>query len=141
VAQDVDTTRRKGKEIGLLLNDKKREFISKTAISTSTNSAFRNFVHLRTEQYELLGAPLTTGTAMDMALSHRCDDLCRAATRLGSIVAYDALVSLKASFSALKLMHTTRASPCSGHPARERFDGPLRECVGLITNADLNDIQ
>jgi Reverse transcriptase (RNA-dependent DNA polymerase) len=49
VAQDVDIIRRTGKEIGLLLNDKKCEFIGKTAISTSTNSAFRNFVHLCTE--------------------------------------------------------------------------------------------
>jgi hypothetical protein len=92
VAQDVDTLRRKGKEIGVLLNDKKCEFISKTAIATSTNSAFRNFVHLSTEQAELLGAPATTGTAMDIALSRRCDDLARAAARLGSIAARDALV-------------------------------------------------
>ena len=52
MAQDVDTIRRKGKEIGLLLNDKKCEFISKTAIAKSTNSAFQTFIHLGMEEAE-----------------------------------------------------------------------------------------
>ena len=54
VAQDVETLRRKGEEIGLLLNDNKCEFISRTAVSV--DPAFRNFVHLSTEEAELLGA-------------------------------------------------------------------------------------
>ena len=107
----------------------------------STNPAFQNFVHLSLEEAELLGAPLSTGSAMNTALSRRCDDLARAATRLGSIAAHDALVLLKASFSAPKLMHTLRASPCCGHPVLERFDDLLRECVGSITNNDLTEVQ
>jgi hypothetical protein len=64
------------------------------------------------------------------------------ARSLGSIAAHDALVLLKASFSAPKLLHTIRASgPCSGHPALERFDGLLRDCVGAITNTDLTDVR
>ena len=78
---------------------------------------------------------------MDTALSSRCDDLARAATRLGAIAAHDALVLLKASFSAPKLMHTMRASPCSGHATLDKFDGLLRECVCTITNTDLTDAQ
>jgi hypothetical protein len=76
-----------------------------------------------------------------MALSRRCDDLTPATTRLRSIAAHDALVLLKASSSAPKLLHTIRASPCSGHPAFERFDGLLSDCVGTITNTDLTDVQ
>ena len=78
---------------------------------------------------------------MDTALSHRYDDLTRAATRLGSIAAHDALVLLKASFSAPKLMHTMRASPCSGQAALGKFDGLLKDCVCTITNTDLTDVQ
>ena len=109
MAQDVETIRRKGEEIGLPLNDKKCEFISRTAVSV--DPALRNFVHLSTEEAELLGVPLTVGSAMDAALSRCYDDLARAATRLSSIAAHDALILLKASFSAPKLMHTMRASP------------------------------
>ena len=94
----------KGKAFGLLLNDKKCEFISRTAVSAYP--AFRNFVDLSTEEAELLGAPLTVGTAMDTALSSRCDDLTRAATRLSSIASHDALVLLNASFSAPPLQWT-----------------------------------
>jgi hypothetical protein len=139
VAKDVEEIRRKGRDIGLQLNDKKCEFISKSAVST--NTVFANFNHLRVEEAELLGAPLTVGTAMDTALSRRCDDLARAATRLGSIAAHDALVLLKASFSAPKLLHTMRAAPCSGHAALQKFDELLRECVCSITNTDLSDVQ
>jgi hypothetical protein len=50
-------------------------------------------------------------------------------------------VLLKASFSAPKLLHNMRASPCSGHAALEKFDDLLRECVCSITNTDLTDVQ
>jgi len=89
VACDVEEIRRKGSIFGLQLNEKKCEFISKSAMSS--NPIFSNFIHLNVEEADLLGAPLTVGTAMDTALSRRCDDLARAATRLGSIAAHDAL--------------------------------------------------
>ena len=53
---------------------------------------------------------------MDTALSNRCDDLARAATRLDSIAAHGALVLLKASFSATQLVHKIR------HAALLMFD-------------------
>jgi hypothetical protein len=139
VANDVEVIRRKGNDIGLQLNEKKCEFISKSAISK--DPVFAKFNHLSVEEADLLGAPLTVGIAMDAALSRRCEDLARAATRLSSIAAHDALVLLKASFSAPKLMHTMRAAPCSGHVALQKFDELLRECVCAITNTDLTDVQ
>jgi hypothetical protein len=42
MAQDVDTIRRKGKEVGLQLNDKKCELISKAALPN--NPTFENFI-------------------------------------------------------------------------------------------------
>ena len=78
---------------------------------------------------------------MDRALDNRCEDLSRAASRLRLISAHDALIFLRASFSAPKLLHTLRASPCSGHPALERFDGLLRSCLCTISNTDISDIQ
>jgi hypothetical protein len=59
VAQDVETIRRKGKEIGLRLNDKKCKLISKADIPI--NSTFENLILLSTHEAELLGAPLTVG--------------------------------------------------------------------------------
>jgi len=86
VACDVGEIRCKGSIFGLQLNQKKCEFISKSAMPS--NSIFFNFIHLNVEEADLLGAPLTVGKAMDTALSRRCDDLARAATRLCFIAAH-----------------------------------------------------
>ena len=51
------------------------------------------------------------------------------------------MVLLRAAFSAPKLLHTLRSSPCHGHPELGRFDQLLRSCVSTITNTDLTDIQ
>ena len=78
---------------------------------------------------------------MDKALTNRCDDLERAAGRLRLLTAHDALILLRSSFSAPKLLHTLRASPCSGHPMLEKFDSLLRSCTCDISNTDLTDNQ
>ena len=91
VARDVETVRIKGEEIGLYLNERKCKFISNAAQSSET--VFRNFLHVTPNNAELLGAPLTADTAMDRALNSRCDDLSRAASRLSLVAAHDALVT------------------------------------------------
>jgi hypothetical protein len=139
VARDVDMVCVKGEEIGLRLNRKKCEFISASA--QSSDPIFKDFIHLHVENAELLGAPLTAGPAMDHALTRRCDDLERAAGRLRLLTAHDALILLRASFSAPKMLHTLRASPCSSHPALEKFDSILRNCISHICNTDLSDLQ
>ena len=131
--------RQKGEEIGLRLNNKKCEYISSTA--QSSDSVFRDFIHLTVDNAELLGAHVTTGAAMDKALKSRCDDLERAAGRLRLLTAHDALILQRSSFSAPKLLHTLRASPCSGHPTLERFDSLLRCCTCDISNTDPTDTQ
>ena len=115
-ARDVELVRTKGEEIGLRLNTNKCEFIRHRA--HSTDPIFNNFVHLSVDNAELLGAPITTGAAMDRALTRRCDDLDRTAGRLHHVTAHDALILLRASFSAPKLLHsqdfTMQRPSCSG---------------------------
>jgi hypothetical protein len=139
VASDVKTLRSRGEQIGLHLNDKKCEFISSTGLTTVP--AFEGFIHLQPTSATLLGAPLIIGQAMNEALLSRCTDLSRAIDRLGSIAAHDALLLLRASFSAPKLLHTLRSSPCADHPVLDQFDSLLRKGVSIITNTELSDIQ
>ena len=89
----------------------------------------------------LLGAPLIEGSAMNLALENRCLELERAAARLKLISAHDALVILKNSLSAPKLLHTLRSSPCTGHHLLERFDNALRASLVQITNTELDDFR
>jgi len=139
LALDVHQVRTQGEAMGLRLNVKKCEFITPTA--TSSDPAFSEFIHLKPKEATLLGAPLTTGSAMDSALSGRCTDLALAIDRLKLLAAHDALILLRASFSSPKVLHTLRSSPCAGHPELDRFDSLLKTGLSLITNSDLSDLQ
>ena len=139
IAQDVNEIRSRGESMGLRLNVRKCEFINKDA--KPTNSVFDDFILLDTNSATLLGAPLTTGKAMDDALSGRCNDLALTIDRLKLLSAHDALIFLRASFSAPKILHTLRSSPCAGHPILGQFDNLLRNGLCTITNSDLSDMQ
>jgi len=78
---------------------------------------------------------------MNAALANRCTELNTAVGRLSLLSAYDALILLKASFSAPKMMHTMRCSPCANHPALAEYDNLVRKGIYAITNLDLSDLQ
>ena len=118
---------------------KKYKYISHT--SSSSDTMFREFIHLKPNEASLLGAPINTGRAMDDALSGRCADLALSIDRLQLLAAHDALILLRASFSAPKVLHTLRSCPCTSHPALERFDILLKNSLSQITNSNLSDLQ
>ena len=89
----------------------------------------------------LLGTPLTDGPVLNDALEARCADLDRAIGRLSLLPAHDALTLLKSSFSAPKIMHTLRCSPCHGHEALDKFNDLFRTSLGYITNLSMSVIQ
>ena len=113
VADDVATMRTLGKTLGLHLNAKKCELIQRCP--TTTELAYRDFVITSKENATLLNAPLTDGPALNEALEARCADLGRAIARLSLLPAHDALILLKSSFSAAKILHTLSCSFCHGH--------------------------
>ena len=51
----------------------------------------------------------------------------------------DALILLKASFSAPRVQHLLRCSPSVGHAALGSFDELLRTALSYLTNCDLSD--
>ena len=71
-----------------------------------------------------MGAPLLRGKKMDELLANRCSELDIALGRLSLLAAHDALILLKASFSAPKMLHTLR---CSNHPNLAVFDDFVRK--------------
>jgi len=78
---------------------------------------------------------------MDDLLENRCSDLNIAISRLSLLSAHDALILLKMSFSAPKMLHTLRCSPCVNHPCLGAFDNLLRKGIDTICNLSLTDIQ
>jgi len=89
----------------------------------------------------LLSAPLFLGAALDTAWDDRCKDLARAIERLKSIGSQDALILLRSSFSALRVLHLLRCSPSADHPLLNKFDVFLRDSVQQITNSDFSDMK
>ena len=67
-----------------------------------------------------------------------CDDLARAAERLRDIGCQDALILLRSSFNAPKVLHLLRCAPSVSHVALETFDSLLRD---YSTNNQLKPIR
>ena len=73
----------------------------------------------------------------NLCLQQRCNDLERAISRLELITSHDALVLLRASFSAPIMQHTLRSSPCAGRVELTQFDALLRSALSKICNISL----
>ena len=71
---------------------------------------------------------------MDNSLLNQCYDLEKATSRLRLITAHDALVLLRASFSAPKLQHIMRATPYYDNEHVLKFDELLRTAISKISN-------
>ena len=140
VAFDVAIIKAEGAFRGLFLNDQKCESITANG-QQPDDALLRDFIQLTTTSATLLGAPLVIGPAMDKCLQQRCNDLERAISRLELITSHDALVLLRASFSAPTMQHTLRSSPCAGRIELTQFDALLRSALSKICNISLTDDQ
>jgi len=139
VARDVAEILNVGSELSLSLNVLKCELIAHDGL-TVTGSFLQTFPRLYIADAALLGAPLFPSSVLDRAWSDRCAELTRAVDRLQVVGAQEALILLRASFSAPKVLHL-RCSPSASHSALSEFDSLLRTAIERITNSSLTDSQ
>jgi len=137
VEEDVRMLKIESPKIGLSLNIDKCELICMQIKSKSP--ILSTFMHQLPFEANLLGAPLLTGSSMNVALNKHCTNLERAIGRLKLISAHDALTILRHSLSAPKLNYMLRASPCAGHASLSTFDQLLRKAICGIVNLELTD--
>ena len=78
-----------------------------------------NFTRVDVCDASLLGAPLFHGSELDKSWNGCCDDLARAAERMRDIGCQDALILLRSSFSAPKVLHLLCCAPSVSHVALE----------------------
>jgi hypothetical protein len=88
----------------------------------------------------LLGAPLSTGKAMDFTLTAKCDSLDRVMGRLSLLSSQDALFILRAATGSQIILSVLRAAPCTDHPALVRFDATLRGGLSSILNCEISGL-
>ena len=124
VAADVKEVTEKG----LSLNVDKCELITHKDTQMD-DDILRSFNRVELEEATLLGAPLLSGSVLDSTRDDRCADLARACDRLSSPSAQDALILLRSSFSAPRVMHLLRCSSSTNHPALSKFDDILKVSI------------
>ena len=139
VAADAALVKAQVTPLSLVLNEKKCETI--TTDGHTDEISLQKFIHHTPLFSTLLGAPLLQGPAMNDCLEKRYSDVERTISRLDLITSRDALVLLRASFSAPALQHTLLASPCNGHEALIQFYNILRIALCKICNVSLSDDQ
>ena len=139
VASDVKHINTIDATIGLDLNFIKCEQINNS--NALTSKPIGQFSHCTLSNATLLDAPFEPCPAMDSALGKKLDELKRACDRFQLISAHDALVLLRASCSASKLMHVIRPLPCAGHTLLSDIDNSLRLTLSIITNVNIIDEQ
>jgi len=105
------------------------------------SSTLRWFQRVEVEESVLFGTPLFVGPALDSAWSQPSEHLRRAVYRMSNISSQEAMILLRASFSAPRVLHLLQCSPSKDHPALEMFDSQLRSAVCHITNSRLSDSQ
>ena len=104
---DLETVRRAGRRIGLLLNDGKCEIVTDDAnVVSEIRAVLPAIRHVPCNESILLGAPIGDETSVDAILNTKLATFRLLTSRLTSLSAHDALYLLKNCFSMPKLIHT-----------------------------------
>src|SRR6218665_288544 len=140
VAADVEFIEKTCSTMGLTLNRSKFKVITHNNISIS-HDALRDFKQIEVKEAQLLGAPLSSETALQQCLKARTKELEENLSKLALIVRQDALLILRSSLGSPKMIHTLRCHPSNKHPELETYDTNLRRGLEQILNVSLNDLQ
>ena len=139
MADDIAKLEAQCKTLGLLLNRSKCEVISRFPIITQDKHQLDQFTWTSPDQAMLLGAPLSFSDALSGALMARTAELRRMLYRLADVATHDALILLRDSVSATRLLHILRCCPCADHPELAQYDAELRSGLSIILNLSLTN--
>ena len=137
---DLDTVRRVGPTIGLVLNEAKCEIITNDDnVVASFRAAMPNIRHIPSDDAIMLGAPVGSESSVDMVLNDKLAAFRLLASRLTSLQAQDALFLLKNCFSTPKLLYMLRCAACYKSAVLSEYDGVIRDTLKIVLNVDLTD--
>ena len=92
---------------------------------------------VKLKEAKILGAPL--GKSVGDNIQRKVEKLRLMGDRLQLLQSQDALLLLRYSFAIAKVMHILRSSPCFSSPQLKVFDDALRDIIGDIINARIDD--
>ena len=119
--------------MSLVLNAAKCQLVTHSGFIVD-DPLLRSFSRVEPVDATLLEAPLFLGRVLNDFWSDQCRDLSRAVDRLCLVGRQDALILLRASFSAPRVQHLLRCSPSVDAQRPGDFDNQLRTALSRITN-------
>ena len=125
----VDASR----ELGLVLNTKKSEIISKDNIAASTLTAFPSLSRVSPTDATLLGSPIGELQSINALIATKIQTLQSLART------HDALCLLRHAFTMPKILYILRTAPCYQSHLLEKFDSIQRSLLETICNIHLTD--
>ena len=138
VLQDLQRVESEAAKLGLQLNRHKSELIcDDIGIREAMMEEVPGLQTVKLEEAEILGAPL--GKSVNDSIQRKAEKLRLMGDRLQLLQSQDALLLLRHSFVIPKVMHILRSSPCFSSPQLKVFDDALRDILGDIINARIDD--
>jgi len=139
VCEDLEAISKGCAKLGLSINKAKCEVITKNAEKVLPEPV-NQFLRIDPSSAELLGAPLSREGFND-TINSITTNLARAIEKLKQIQRQDALLILRSSIGAPRLIYILRCTPCYDHPGLVKFDEGLRAGVESILNIAFSDDQ
>jgi hypothetical protein len=137
---DLESVRRIGPTLGLVLNEDKCEIVSDdVSVVASVKAVMPNIRHIPSNEAVLLGAPVGDDKSVDTVLSSKLTTFRLLASRLTTLNAHDALFLLKNCFSIPKLLYSLRCAACYMSDVLPQYDDVIRLTLKAILNVDLTD--
>ena len=137
---DLETVRRSGRRIGLLLNEGKCEIVTDDAdVVSEIRAVLPAIRHVPCNESILLGAPIGDDTSVDAILNTKLATFRLLTSRLTSLSAHDALYLLKNCFCMPKLIYTLRCAACYKSTVLAEYDANIHNTLQLILNIDLSE--
>src|SRR6218665_3007485 len=90
---------------------------------------------------QLLGVPLSSENALQQCLKVQTSELQESLSKLTLIASQDALLILRSSLGASKMIHILRCHPNDKHPDLETYGTTLCQGLEKILNVSLNDMR
>ena len=140
VCEDVVAIKEGCARLGLSINSSKCEVISRNA-NIDLPEPVNQFLRVDPSSAELLGAPLSPREALNDTLNSIVSRLASTMKKLEQIPRQDAILILRCSIGAPRLIYILRCTPCHEHPGLSKFDEGLRDGTESILNIALSDDQ
>ena len=140
VLRDLQLVEQGGAELGLSLNHKKSEVISRDPMARETLlSAAPDLSVTDPDSASLLGSPIGDIRCVDLAIQEKVASLRTMGDRLSYLHAQDALLLLRHSFAIPKLLYTLRTAPCFLSHELRSYDDLLRSITSRLANVSHSD--